>query len=341
MLAHVETLVAGVDDQRVVQHIMLTQIVHKAAHIVIHGTSHLGIIAHVTLELVLREGTSRGRILVEGRCDGVIELVIHAAVGLVQALDIVQISLAQTGGIALAVYLVVIHDVHIVGRTDGHLLLLGGYTALPIVPEVAGQGECLVLIGAQILHGGQPVAVTSLVMHKEDEGFVLVAMLHPVDGLVGDDVGTVALGHLARTVHLDECGVVVFALPVQNLVVIEARGLAHQVPLADEGCLITCLTHQLGHSLLASVKDTVLIVGKTILMAVLSCEHAGTAGARQAVGHITVAEKHTLTGQTVEVGCLDRAVAVCREHLCRMVIRHNIDDVGSLLGAGRHRKQHE
>ena len=227
------------------------------------------------------------------------------------------------------------------GRTDGHLLLLGGYTALPIVPEVAGQGECLVLIGAQILHGGQPVAVTSLVMHKEDEGFVLVAMLHPVDGLVGDDVGAVALGHLARTVHLDECGVVVFALPVQNLVVIEARGLAHQMPLADEGCLITRLTHQFGHSLLASVKDSVLIVGKTILMAVLSCEHAGTAGARQAVGHITVAEKHTLAGQTVEVGCLDRAVAVCREHLCRMVIRHNIDDVGSLLGAGRHRKQHE
>ena len=76
-----------------------------------------------------------------------------------------------------------------------HFLLLSSHTTLVGVPEVVGLLEGLVLILAEVLQFGQPVAVACLVVHKEDEGAVLVALLHPIDGLVGNYVGAVTLLH--------------------------------------------------------------------------------------------------------------------------------------------------
>ena len=177
-------------------------------------------------------------------------------------------------------------------------------------------------------------------MNKEDEGFVLVALLHPLDALIGDDVGAVALLHTLGSVVMDESGIVVLTLPHQNVVVIETCGCAHQVPFADECRLVASGPKQFGHGLLGSVKDTMLIVGEPVLMAVLAREHAGPGRAAQRVGHKTLGKHHTLLCNTVEVGRGHRAVAIARHHLRRMVVCHDIDDIGALLSLrpSRHEK---
>ena len=115
-----------------------------------------------------------------------------------------------------------------------------------------------------------------LVVYKEDEGLVLVPLLQPVYGLVRDDIGTIALGTLHAAVHLDEVGIVVLALSVEHLEIVKAGRRAHQVPLADEGRLVARLLEQFGHGLLRTVKDAVLVVGKSILVTVLARQHTGT-----------------------------------------------------------------
>ena len=53
MLAHIKTLVAGVDEERFVEQASLTQVIHQAPHIVIEAPGDLSVITHIALELVL------------------------------------------------------------------------------------------------------------------------------------------------------------------------------------------------------------------------------------------------------------------------------------------------
>ena len=76
---------------------------------------------------------------------------------------------------------------------------------------------------------------------KQDEWLFPVAAFHPLDGFVRDDVGAVSLFHAACPVVVDEGGVVVFALAREYVVVVEARGFAHEVPFADDGRLVAGL----------------------------------------------------------------------------------------------------
>ncbi len=148
-----------------------------------------------------------------------------------------------------------------------HLGRFGSIAALIVIVEVFGQGKCFVLIFAQIFEFGQPGTVASLVVHKEYEGLALVALvLHPVNGLVGHDVGHIALFACFGAVHVDKVGVVIVTLCRQNVVVVKARGGAHQVPLANDGGLVASLLHEFGHGLLRTVKHAVLIISKAILV---------------------------------------------------------------------------
>ena len=89
MLAHIESLVTGIYHQSVVQHIMLSQIIHESSHIIVHASCHLGIVSHIPLELIFRESLSCGRILVKVCCDGIIEGIILSSVGFAQAVYII------------------------------------------------------------------------------------------------------------------------------------------------------------------------------------------------------------------------------------------------------------
>ena len=124
--------------------------------------------------------------------------------------------------------------------------------------------------------------------------------------------------------------IVVFALTNENIPMVKTCRFAHQVPLADEGCLVARCLQEFGHCLLGTVEDTVFVVGKSIDVAVLTSEHAGTTGTGKTVGNETVAEEHTLLGNLVEIGSLDVALAIGTECLSRVVVSHNVDDVGTL-----------
>ena len=116
---------------------------------------------------------------------------------------------------------------------------------------------------------------------KYAEGLFLVALVKPLQTLVGDKVRNVALitqGILWR----NEAWVVVVALSGDNLPIVEARRHALQVPFTHNSSLITCRLQQLGEGLLRIVEyRTWLIVGKTVCVAVLTRNHTGAAGATQ------------------------------------------------------------
>ena len=167
-------------------------------------------------------------------------------------------------------------------------------------------------------------------VYKEDEGAFLVALLHPIYSLVGDYIGAIALLHRLATVLMVEDWIVVFALTDEDVPMVKTCRFAHQVPLADEGCLVTRSLQKFGHCLLGAVKDTMLVVGKAIDVAMLTCEHAGTTGTRKAVGHETIAEQDTLLGNLVKVGSLNVTIAIGTECLRRVVVRHDVDDIWAL-----------
>ena len=330
VLAHIETLVGGIDNECVLQHTILTKICHETTYVVVQSACHLGIVAHIALILPLHQVLALKVLTLEIARKTIVESpVLLLQLGF-EALDIVDIGSGEACLVAWEICLGVVGQVHVVIGGNCHFLLLGGNTTLVGVPEVVGLLEGLVLILAEILQFGQPVAVACLVVHEEDEGAFLVAILHPADGLVGDDVGAISLFHRLASVLMMEERIVVFALTDEDVPVVETSGFADQMPLANECGLIACLLKQFGHGLLGTVEDTVLVVGETIDVAVLTCEHAGTTGPRKTVGHETVAEEHTLLGNLVEIGSLDVALAIGTECLSRVVVSHNVDDVGTL-----------
>ena len=345
MLAHVEALVGGVDHEGVVQQALLLQVVEHTAHVIVERLHHLGIVAHVALVLPFGQLASLRVLLVELLDDGCVEGIVLGTLFGRQTANEGFISSLERRLEVLAVHLRVVHDVHIL--PDAHLLRSGGRTAFVVVIEVVGHGESLVLVEGEILQLGQPVAVDGLVVDEEAERFVLVApVLHPVDTLVGDEVGQIAFLRDGIVLHGDEARVVVVALAGQDFPIVEAGGQAFEVPLADDGRLVARLLEQLGHGLLGAVEHAGGVVREAVGVAVLARNHAGTAGAAQRVGHEAVGEAHTVGGDAVEVGRLDVAAVVAAHHLRRVVVGHDVDDVvglglGLLLrGAGREEGQH-
>lgn len=87
--------------------------------------------------------------------------------------------------------------------------------------------------------------------------------------MFGNDVGTVALEALPRTVHLQEIWIVVAALTGQDFPVAEAHWIARQVPFANHSRVITGVLHQPWKGGLRAVK-TVSISEKPIHVTMLA-----------------------------------------------------------------------
>ncbi|CCZ37965.1 unknown [Bacteroides fragilis CAG:558] len=63
----------------------------------------------------------------------------------------------------------------------------------------------------------------------------------------------------------------------------------------------------------------------------LACDHTSTAGTAQRVCNEGICKTHAVTGNTVEVRSFHITGIVAAHHLCRMVVRHNINNVQGLL----------
>ena len=148
--------------------------------------------------------------------------------------------------------------------------------------------------------------------------------------LVGNDIGEIPL-HTIGAIGIVEVGIVVVALRRKDVPVVKTGGAAHQVPLSHDGSLITCLLQEFGHCLLGTIEDTMLIVGETILVRVLTCEHAGTRGTTEGVGNKRTCKLHPILCDAIEVGSLNVATIIRRKHLRGVVVRHDVDDVVALL----------
>ena len=163
---------------------------------------------------------------------------------------------------------------------------------------------------------------------EEAEGLILVALvLHPVDALVGNEVGQVTFLRDGIVLHSDEARIVIVTLAGQDFPIVEASGQAFEVPLADNGRLVARLLEELGHGLLRAVEHAGRVVREAVGVAVLARNHAGTAGTTQRIGHKAVGEAHTIGGDAVEVGRFDVALVIAAHHLRRVVVGHDVDDV--------------
>ena len=89
---------------------------------------------------------------------------------------------------------------------------------------------------------------------------------------------------------------------------VEALWEGVEVPLTDDGGLVSGRLKELGEGLLVAVKYAVLVIRKAVLMRVLSCQEAGAGGSGDGVDDKGVVKSHSvLLGKSVEIGRLDLA----------------------------------
>ncbi len=125
------------------------------------------------------------------------------------------------------------------------------------------------MVVAQVADRGQPLAVRGLVLAHEQKRLGLVAFLQPVERKLGDDVGGITLVLHALAV-VDHGRVVVDPLPRQDVPLVEAGRVGDQVPLANNGRLVTGRTEQLGERRLRTVEAAVGVVVEAIQVRVLT-----------------------------------------------------------------------
>lgn len=106
----------------------------------------------------------------------------------------------------------------------------------------------------EMAFGRHPGAVGRFVLTHQQERLLWIALRrHPLDRNLRHHVGAVPVATM-RAMTGDQFGVVVGALAGQDFPMVEAGRLAFQMPLADNGCLITGLLEQLGKGLLSAVE---------------------------------------------------------------------------------------
>src|SRR5262249_47339523 len=126
-------------------------------------------------------------------------------------------------------------EVDVVHRLpDRHILVVLGQATPGIVVEEGGWlgvlAICVMAVGAQ---RRQLFAMGLLMLANQQERLRLCAVAQPVYAQLGDDVGGVALV-LNLLAVMDHRRVVVDALAGQDVPLVEAGGIADQVPLADD-----------------------------------------------------------------------------------------------------------
>ena len=177
--------------------------------------------------------------------------------------------------------------------------------------------------------GRRPFAVRRLVLAHQQERLGGVAVFHPVQRQVGDDVGGVArMGDLPAVV--DHRRVVVDPLAGEDVPFVETGRITDQVPFADDRRLVAGFLQQFRESHLGRVEPAVGVVVKAVEVVVLPRQHARPAGPADGIGHQAAVEPHALPGQPVDVRRLVELarVTVGADRLIGMVIREDEHDVG-------------
>ena len=278
VLAHVEPLVGGVDNHRVVEHVVVLEILDDAPHIAVDGVDHAHVVVHVALVFPLGKLLAGKVLLLEFSDDGVVVGVPLGALRgrhahVVGATPLFERLVGRVDLVLVVGHLEVVDHVHILD--DAHFLLLGRQAPLIVVVEIVGKRIGHVVVEVEVARVGTPHAVGGLVVEEQAEGLRLVALVaHPVYGQVGDDVGHVALSLHGLSI-VDEGGIVVVALTGEDVPIVEACWVAGEVPLADDAGFVAGLLQQFWKGLLAAVKSA-RVVGEPILVAVLAREQTGS-----------------------------------------------------------------
>ena len=189
MLAHVETLVGGVYDDGVVGESVLVEIVEHTAHAFVHTCYYRHVVAYVSLILpvvkllALEVGFEQFAVAWEvvaspSRALSRSHTVNLAHESVVRVLAVLVVEIEHFGHLEVLLPAHVLRDAHLLGAH-------GFATCGIVVVECLGHREVYVIVFAQILQVGLPVAVRSLMMQHEAERLRLVAMVHEVDGMVG------------------------------------------------------------------------------------------------------------------------------------------------------------
>ena len=241
VFAHVETLVAAVDDQRVFGKAFLVQVFHEASDAVVHGKQAAQVVFHVGVPFPFREGFrvfqfSGFHAVHQGL--GALGVVIRPGLPFFRghAVDFAQVPAVAGGDDALAHlfrHLVLEHlEVGINRHVPGYglLVFLQEFRAVGVVVmEVGGRRQLGRVHLAQMAQGGAPGAVGGLVAHDEQERLVLVPVFQPLDGFVRDHVRGIAgkALRLAFPVRLeaDEIRIVVAALSGEDFPRVKAGGV--------------------------------------------------------------------------------------------------------------------
>ena len=180
--------------------------------------------------------------------------------------------------------------------------------------------------------GRLPVPVGSFVVEHQQEGSLRIAPLPQiVDGPVREQVRHVALVPPAPA-RVDHLGIVVLALPGQDVPMVEAGRLALEVPLADHGRLISGRPQELGEGRLGAVESHG-VVPHAVEVAVLAGQDDGPAGGADAVSAEAVVEAHALGRDAVDVRGPVDAAPVTTDSLRSVVVGHDEQDVRPLPGA--------
>ena len=158
--------------------------------------------------------------------DTVVEIVVLSAIFRVETTEEIEIR-----GEEMRTFSILGHDFAIVVErhvvVNLHFCLTSGFATSIVVVEIGREGEIDIFIFAKIFEFRQPVAVTSLVVHKESKGFVGIALfIQPLNGFVGDDVGEITFD-LVLTLCVVEIRVVVVALCREDIPMIKTRRFAH------------------------------------------------------------------------------------------------------------------
>ena len=99
----------------------------------------------------------------------------------------------------------------------------GSRTAFVIVKEIVGQREGFVFVQSQVTGIRHPVAVDSFMVNQQTERFALVTfVLHPIDSVIGNQVGNVPMSVNGVVVLSDKVGVIIVTLSGHNLPIIES-----------------------------------------------------------------------------------------------------------------------
>src|SRR5262249_23134844 len=154
-----------------------------------------------------------------------------------------------------------------------------------------------------------------------------------IDGKVGDEVGDVAGMFLAFT-HLDQDGIVIEPLAGKDVPVVEAGGVAAEVPFADHAGVIAGGLEVLGERRLAAVEA--VEDGDAVHVGIFAGEDGRPAGGADGIGDQATVEAHPLPGDAVDLRCLVDFAAVGADGVGGVIVGHDVQDVRSLplIGGG-------